>query len=294
MAGSCETCGRGLSFSQRARGRKTCDSCAAEAQAALAKAGSERQLALARAISEYDAALTAASQAGLSAGPAVDQLRTVERAIVASGGDIQARKGQFYRSFLDRALADEQLTLVEEQQLDAVASALFPADQEGAQLAILRDYQRQIFIAMVNGGRLPQVSEPQMMPRKGEVVHLQVPAALLKEVIQREFQGGSRGMSFRVMKGVSYRVGSFRGRSVEIGRSIEVVDSGTLFVTSHRAVYTGQRKSVEVPYPKMLDLNVYTDAVQFHVSGRQNPSMLRVGDGPMVAAVINAASQRLL
>jgi hypothetical protein len=101
-------------------------------------------------------------------------------------------------------------------------------------------------------------------------------------------------MSFRVMKGVSYRVGSFRGRSVEIGRSIEVADSGTLFVTSHRVVYTGLRKSVEVPYPKMLDLNVYTDAVQFHVSGRQTPSMFRVADGPLIAAAINAASQRLL
>jgi hypothetical protein len=283
MASACETCGRGLSFTQRARGRKTCDSCAAEAQAALS-----------RAIGEYEAALAAVAQDGRSTGPAVDQLRTVERAIIASGGNVQARKAQFYRSFLDRALADEQLTLDEERHLEGVGSILFPADQEQDMVAILREYRAQIFVAMVNDGRLPEISEPQMMPKKGEVVHLQEPAALLKEVIQREFRGGSRGMSFRVMKGVSYRVGNVRGKMVEVGRSFEVADTGTLFVTSRRAVYTGERKSIEVPYAKLLDLNVYTDAVQFHVSGRQNPSTLRVTDGTMVAAAINTAAQRLL
>lgn len=189
---------------------------------------------------------------------------------------------------------DLRIGLDEERRLNALGSALFPAAEEEYLDALLRDYAPRSFVAMVNDGRLPEVSEPNMLPKRGEVVHLEAPAALLKEVIQREFRAGSRGMSFRIAKGVSYRVCAVKGRMVEVGRSLEVVDSGTLFVTSHRAVFTGERKSIEVPYAKLLALNVYTDGVQFHASGRQNPSMFRVADGSMIAAAINAAAQRLL
>jgi hypothetical protein len=119
-------------------------------------------------------------------------------------------------------------------------------------------------------------------------------ADLLKEVVQREYQGASHGYSFRVMKGVYYRVGSQRGHMVEVGRSWQPEDSGTLTVTSQRLVFTGIRRSVEMAYAKLLNLNVFTDAVQVHVSNRQKPTTLRVSDGNAVAAVVNAAMQRLL
>ena len=47
-------------------------------------------------------------------------------------------------------------------------------------------------------------------------------------------------------------------------------------------------------YTKLLDLNVFNDAIQIHVSNRQTPSTFRVSSGPMVAAVINAAVQRFM
>ena len=61
---------------------------------------------------------------------------------------------------------------------------------------------------MVNDGRLPTLTDARMVLKRGEIVHLAEPVKLLKEVIQREFQAGSHGMSFRVMKGglVSRRI----------------------------------------------------------------------------------------
>ena len=41
-------------------------------------------------------------------------------------------------------------------------------------------------------------------------------------------------------------------------------------------------------------MNVFTDGIQFHVSGRQNPSMFSVVDGQVIAAVVNAAMQATL
>jgi hypothetical protein len=133
-----------------------------------------------------------------------------------------------------------------------------------------------------------------MTLKRGEVLHLAGTAQLLKEVIQREYQAGSRGVSFRVMKGLSYRVGTTRGQMVEVGRTLEAIDEGDLCITSQRAVFTGTRKRIEMPYASLLDMNVYTDGIHVHISGRQNPSMFRVTNGPMVAAAINAATQRLL
>ena len=163
-------------------------------------------------------------------------------------------------------------------------------------MAALQGYESALFIAMINDGRLPDLGSGGMTLKRGERLHLQGPAALLKEIIQREFQSGSRGYSFQIAKGVSVSRNSVRhgerwSKSVE---SMEEIDRGDLHVTSLRVVFTGLRKSVEVPYGMLLDMNVFTDGIQFHVSGRQTPSMFRVNDGQMVAAVVNAAMQATL
>ena len=116
---------------------------------------------------------------------------------------------------------------------------------------------------------------------------------MMKEVVIREYKGGSQGMSFRIMNGVSYRVGSHRGTMEVVGSRLEVADTGQLVVTSHRAVFMGARKTQEVRFDKLLSVNVFKDAIQFHVSNRQNPSLFQVRSGPMVAAAVNAAAQRL-
>jgi hypothetical protein len=94
-------------------------------------------------------------------------------------------------------------------------------------------------VARVNDGRMPQLDNPQILLKRGETAHLALAAQLLNEVVDREFRGGSRGVSFRIAPGVRYRVGSFRGHSVVTGSYMQAIDSGTLTITSQRAVYTG-------------------------------------------------------
>jgi hypothetical protein len=275
---ACISCGTGLSVTQRVRGRKRCDDCQAKSEALRRSS-----------IAEYASAL----QEVTSVGPSLDslgRLRSLEASIVASDGDFQMLRDATYKAFLDQALADEILSGDEENRLNQIGEALYGKD-EAAHVAVLGPYRSAFFIAMVNDGRLPVLPATRMVLKRNEKLHLEEPASLLKEVIQREFQSGSRGVSFRVMKGVSYRVGASRGRMVEVGRSLQSEDDGALCVTSLRAVYMGTRKTIEMPYTKVLDLNVYNDAVQIHMSGRQKPPTLGVANGPMVAAFINAAIQ---
>lgn len=63
-------------------------------------------------------------------------------------------------------------------------------------------------VAMANDGRLPVVQGSRLMTKRGEMVHLEQPASLVKEVAVRQYVGGYSGWSFPIGKtGIRYRVG---------------------------------------------------------------------------------------
>ncbi len=197
------------------------------------------------------------------------------------------------RSYLEAALEDDLLTEAEEQRLDTVTELLGFGDDVFQDK--LSDMFGRLYVAKANDNRLPSRSTSEhLILRKGETVHLEVVgAALLKEVKDREWHGTHAGFSFRVVKGVRFRTGSIRGKSVVVGSHIETADTGTLVVTSKRSVYLGSRKSIEMPHSKVLSLNILDDAIQFHLSNRVNPPFFQLSAGlpAAVAAAINAAVQ---
>jgi hypothetical protein len=151
-------------------------------------------------------------------------------------------------------------------------------------------------VARINDGRLPILLEPKIVLKKNEVAHGSVNADLLKQVVKREYQGGYSGVSFRVMKGVRFHTGGVRGKSVIVGTELKTEDSGVLTLTSHRAVFAGARRTVEVQYPKLVGLEVFANGIKFNVSNRTNAVLFQVqdGEGQVVAAFVNAAAQKLL
>jgi hypothetical protein len=102
------------------------------------------------------------------------------------------------------------------------------------------------------------------------------------------------GVSFRIAKGVSYRTGAIRGKSVVVGTELQVADSGVLAVTSQRIAYMGN-KTIELSYAKLMNLDVFSDGIRVHVSNRQNAPLFKVdpGVGEVIAATVNAAMQKL-
>ena len=132
-----------------------------------------------------------------------------------------------------------------------------------------------------------------MLLKPGEVCYAEVGAGLLKEVAEREFRGGSQGISVPLGHGVRYRTGAFRGHMVTIGTHWQVVDSGMLTVTDKRVVYHGERKTLEFSFDKLATLNVYSDAIDLGVTSRQSTSSFRIMSAPefvadMIRAAVNA------
>lgn len=211
---------------------------------------------------------------------------------VLSEKERRQRGSQAFRAYAENVLADDRLTEDEEAAFGDVAEALGVEQTEFA--TTFNDLLNRLVIARVNDGRLGVIPEPHIMTKKDEVVHLETNAGLMKEVAVREWRGGTSGVSFRIAKGVSYRTGAIRGKSVVVGTELQVADSGVLAVTSQRIAYMGN-KTIELSYAKLMNLDVFSDGVRVHVSNRQNAPLFKVdpGLGEVIAATVNAAMQKL-
>jgi hypothetical protein len=191
---------------------------------------------------------------------------------------------------VDAVLADDLLSEAEE-------TALFEAlDRLGVTDEILHSnggaILDRLMVAKVNDGRLPAIEHPHLMAQPGEVVHLETNAQLMKVVAIREWQSGSHGVSFRIMKGVTYRTGVTRGKMVTTGSTVEVADAGALSVTDRRIVFTGQTKTLEFRFDKLAAMELFSDGVRLGVTNRQTTSTFTLDHVDSFAAIVNAAAQR--
>jgi hypothetical protein len=213
--------------------------------------------------------------------------------LVALSDKERARRGaDAFRRYAENVLADDCLTADEEDAFTEIARVL-GVEQEQFD-STFRDVLRRMVVARANDGRLPEVQSPHLIAKKNEVVHQESAAALMKEVVLREFRGGYSGFSFPIAKGIRYRTGSARGHSVVVGTDMQVEDTGMLTVTSQRIAYMGSRKTMEIPFSKLMNLDVFTDGIRFHASNRQKAPLFKMeeGMGDVIAATINAAIKR--
>lgn len=281
MADACSNCAARLSFSQKLLGKTLCSACSNLQSQARSNAEAQYKTVLQSLVTSDE--LPAEEVAKL---PALAQQAGFNPSAVSE------MHVQTLRSYVERALSDEHLTPDEESRIDQLAAALGITDATITQR--LTDFSSRVLIARLNDGRIPSLPQPHILLKKGEVAHLETNTDLLKEVAHKEYRGRYQGVSFRVMKGVRYYTGASRGKMVVVGTSLEAADRGMLTITSQRSVFTGSRQSIEMPHSKLLNLTLYTDGVQFHLSNRKNPPLFRLkqDESELVAAVVNAAGQK--
>jgi len=94
------------------------------------------------------------------------------------------------------------------------------------------------------------------------------------------YQGGSSGFSFRVAKGVNYRIGATKGTFVQGEEKLTPIDSGNLVVTTQRAVFLGGMQTREWAWSKLLSIDhgASPTVTLIHVSNRQKASGILAGD----------------
>ncbi len=88
-------------------------------------------------------------------------------------------------------------------------------------------------------------------------------AELFMEKVEREWVGRSGGFSFRIMRGVYYRVGQSKGKPIEHSH-MQSYGKGSLFVTSKNLIFYSAEKSVKIPYSKLVGITPYSDGIEIH------------------------------
>jgi hypothetical protein len=275
MASVCANCGRNLGMVERIARRETCGACVQDAR----RQYFER---IAQIDEHTDVAAARTELVELAARSRLNREQ------------LAANTREAFQAQIRDVVDDLLLTEDEERRIRRVMMVL---DVDDDMLA--RDFKEDaglLIAAKINRGWLPTIADPPMLLKRNEVPHLALDAELIKEVVHRETRTSFNGVSVRIARGVTYRVGEARSRSYVTGTSLEAADQGPLYVTSDRTVFVGRRNTIELPHSKLVSLDSFTDGIRVHVSNRKVPPMFKVetGKGWVLTALVNQAAQRLL
>jgi hypothetical protein len=111
--------------------------------------------------------------------------------------------------------------------------------------------------------------------KKGEVVYLTINGVGLVEPRRAPGQwvGGSHGVSFKIAKGVRYRVGQTRGTYQKGEERPQIIDTGLGVITSQRMLFIGTKRTTEWSLAKLVGFSLEQDGMAiFNVSNRQKAS----------------------
>jgi len=279
LADRCRQCGADLPFFRRITGHEFCPVC--EPAATESRRAAREQ---------YRSLLTQAVKGVADLAKLRSDLPALAEQAAMTQQELASLRRKTLHYYLNQLLEDERITGEEERALTEFGQAI---GGEAELSEERRGRSIEMIIAEANGGILPCIDSARLLMKREEVTHIELAASLLKETTIREWRGRSSAFSFRIVRGVSYRVGASRGRMVTVGTQLAVADQGSLTATSHRLVFQGARQDLEIPYARLLGLDVYSDGVQIHVSGRKNPPIFKVQPQAvhMLAAIVNRASQ---
>ena len=94
----------------------------------------------------------------------------------------------------------------------------------------------------------------------------------IEDRMHRQYVGGSRGVSVRVMKGVYYHVGGFKGHAIDRTERIHV-DTGLVVATSKHIYFAGPKKAFRVPYIKIVSFHVRRDKATLSSGCKAHPAI---------------------
>jgi len=212
-----------------------------------------------------------------------------------SENDVARYRVKAYERAFAAVYGDQLITDEEDEHLIAIQRYLNVQDGEIASAKRVLEHAR--LLRDIQRGELPTISVPGLVLQKAETSYWSEPASILEErVVKREYVGGSRGMSFRIAKGVHYHVGSFRGH-IESRKAVVPVSRGSLVITSKRLLFLGDSKSFSSRLDKLLETHLFRESLRVE-DGSGRPHVFRFEStnnidvvGAILSHAINAATQ---
>lgn len=204
---------------------------------------------------------------------------------------------RLYSKIYDRLVGDGELDDNEIALLDRIQEKFGLSRDDVAYNENVLPYYYVGYFRRTNQLPVPklELDSPAML-KKGEVAHYAA-QAVLKEmrVVNLGYQGGSHGVSIRIMKGVSYRVGSHRGHIIKEDRLVQT-SAGVLLITNQRIflIPTSGNKPVTIPLGKIQFYRCSENALEVYKEGREKGYffMMIPGDVEIFGICLGALQQK--
>ena len=205
-----------------------------------------------------------------------EERRIKELLMEAELTDKQQSQGfiQAYKKAYEHVVSDDVVTHQEHEALERIQRLFnIPSDKISAELQVLDKHK---VLRQIQSGVLP-TCHTNIILKKGEVAHFSYFADLIEErAVRGRYQGGSAGVSFRVAKGVNFRVGQSRG-TYHSDREPVAVSSGKLIVTNKRIIFDGDKKGFNITIGQLLSYEVFDNSILVKPT-RGNPRLVEFKD----------------
>ena len=160
--------------------------------------------------------------------------------------------GQAGKNFLKNGY----ITPADQRKVDEYVSTLglslinLPTSLQGTHI---EELGQSAILSDIQAGRHPRyvVNAPIILAKGEDALWCYNNVTMYQEKVKREMVGSHSGFSYRVMKGVTYRTGGFKGHPVETSY-MENMGLGSLYVTNKNIIFMGQTRSIKVPYSKII------------------------------------------
>ena len=168
-----------------------------------------------------------------------------------------------WEAAVEGTLEDGLLTFDEENALYNYLNHFGVTVQEADQSGVHTSVVKAAVIREVAEGVVPQRQNltgraPFNLMKSETLVWVIDGVDYLETVTRRERRGNSHGLSIRVARGIYYRPGTFRSRSVEWEETVHQ-DTGLIGFTTKHIYFSGSRKKFRVRYDRIVDFEPFSD-----------------------------------
>jgi hypothetical protein len=136
-----------------------------------------------------------------------------------------------------------------------------------------------LLVAQASHDELAPIEVTNVVHGADELFYWEQPAALWEVETHSQYVGGYSGVSVSIDRGVYARTGGMRGHK-ESKESLDPIDTGTLYLSDRRLVFSGGRGVVEIPYKKIGAIVPFKDGARVDkINGK--PLTFVTGDARM-------------
>lgn len=197
--------------------------------------------------------------------------RQITSALPLSSAQMQDTYLFMLNQAAENFLKNGLLTDDEQQKIDDYVRTLglsltnLPAKYQGSEISRI---EQSKMLKQLQQGIIPQTSfhTPILLGKDEVVLWCYDGVTMWQEKVKKEYVGGHSGFTFRIVKGVNYRTGSFKGHPVEHSY-MDNAGTGSLYITNKHIIFHSSERSTKIPYKKIIGLNPYQDGMGVQQDG---------------------------